>query len=145
MPAKKKKPVKKNNKIVHAQVGNPILVRKTILEGSILSIENLKILRNIKRIKKLKNQLKNDLRKQCREMQNLIIDLEDEMPHPQEITTTPQKETAKEAKKEAKLESRKRGKQERLKERTIEKEFDFEREHLFESDIDKLKEKIERL
>jgi len=66
MPTIKKKQV---SRIVHAQVKSPVLIRKTILEASILSIENLKLLKNIRQIKKRKDKLKTELRRHLEDKQ----------------------------------------------------------------------------
>jgi len=55
--AKGTQQVKRKPKIIHAQIKSPVLLRKTILEASILSLENLKILKNIRQIKRRKDKL----------------------------------------------------------------------------------------
>lgn len=137
MPPKKKK-------LVHAQVSSPVLIRKTILETSILSIENLKILKNIKQIKRRKAKLKIELRKLCREIKDTIINFEDYLPDPQEVGITT--ETKRELQKTAREEERKRKSQEKLLVKSLQKEENpFEQKDEFDFDIEKLKDKINQL
>ncbi|MAF51166.1 MAG: hypothetical protein CMH64_03675 [Nanoarchaeota archaeon] len=151
MPRKKQTrkratPVRRKPKIVHAQVKSPVLVRKTILETSILSIENLKILNNIRHLKKRKNKLKVDLRKMCKEMREHIVHLEDVMPHPSEIGIHVQKESEKQLRRTVKTEIEKVQEQEKKMVRTTEQnENPFEQKDEFDFDIEKLKEKMGKL
>ena len=64
-------PTQKKKQVIHAQISSPVLVRKTLLEAAILSIEDLKILKNIRQIKKRKDKLKTELRKICSDMRGL--------------------------------------------------------------------------
>ncbi|MAG52905.1 MAG: hypothetical protein CMH62_02990 [Nanoarchaeota archaeon] len=133
-------------KVVHAQIGNPVLVRKTLLETSILSIENLKILKNIRQVKKRKDKLKTELRRQCREMRQLIIEFEGILPPLSEVGIHPQKESEKVVKKVAKKEAVKRKDQEKLMVKTTEQTKNpFEQRDQLDFDIDKLKQKISGL
>ena len=137
---------KRKIRIIHAQVKSPVLVRKTLLEANISSIENLKILKNIRQIKKRKNKLKTDLRRICRETQDQIMQLENIIPSPSEIGIQVQKESEKVLKREAKIEVEKVEEQENLRVKTTEKnENTFEQKDEFDFDIDKLKEKIGKL
>ena len=145
MPAKKR--------IVHAQIQNPVLLRKTILETNILSIENLKVLKNIQQIKKRKDKLKIELRKLCKEMRDEVIIFEDLLPTKEEAGVQPEQETARELQLETKEEAKKRRKQQKLLEKTshkkapkfIEEVNPFEKKDELDFDIDKLKEKIKGL
>jgi len=127
-------------------IKSPVLIRKTILEGSILSIENLKILKNIRQVKARKNKLKSDLRKVCREMREGILQLEEIIPHPSEVGIHIQKESEKVLKKQTKIEIEKVNKQEELMVKTTkENENPFEQKDEFDFDIEKLKEKMGKL
>ncbi|MBU2639672.1 MAG: hypothetical protein KKG75_03110 [Nanoarchaeota archaeon] len=139
-------PPKKKSKVIHAQVSNPVLVRKTILETSILSLENLKILKNIKQIKRRKAKLKTELRKLCKEMQDQSLIFEGKIPSPDEVGISPEKETEKEIRKVAREEGRKRKSQEKLMVKTTKKEENpFEQKDQLDFDIEKLKSKIKGL
>ena len=143
---KKATPVKRKPRIVHAQVKSPVLVRKTILEASISSIENLKILKNIRQLKKRKNKLKVDLRRICKEMREHIVHLEDIMPHPSEIGIHVQKESEQQLKRVVRAEVEKVQEQEKKMVKTSEQnENPFEQRNEFDFDIDKLKEKMNEL
>ena len=144
--SKKTQQVRKKPKIIHAQIKSPVLLRKTILEASILSLENLKILKNIKQIKKRKDKLKMHLRKECKEMRDMVIKFENLIPQPSEIGINIERETEKEARKETKEEEKKRIKQEKLMVKTTNKEENpFEQKDEFDFDKEKLKEKIKGL
>jgi hypothetical protein len=136
-------PPRKKNKVMHAQVSSPVLVRKTILETSILTIENLKILKNIKQIKKRKNKLKVELRRLCKEMKIETMTFEEYLPPPAEVGISIQKESEREIKKNAREEAKKRKGQETLVVKTTETENPLEAKDQFDFDIEKLKEKID--
>jgi hypothetical protein len=139
-------PTKSKARIVHAQIKNPVLLRKTILESSISSIENLKILKNIKQIKKRKGKLKAELRTLSKEFKDLLFFLEETLPKPSEVGINPQKESEKEIKKVIKTETKKRNSQKKLIEKTTEKnENPFEQKDKFDFDIEELKNKIGEL
>lgn len=144
--AKRTQEVRRKPKIIHAQIKSPVLLRKTILEASILSLENLKILKNIRQIKKRKDKLKMHLRKECKEMKDIADKFCELIPHPSEIGINVERETEKEVRVETKVEENKRKKQEKLMVKTTKKdENPFEQKDEFDFDIDKLKEKIKGL
>ena len=144
--AKGTQQVKRKPKIIHAQIKSPVLLRKTILEASILSLENLKILKNIRQIKRRKDKLKMHLRKECKEMKDMTDKFCEVIPHPSEIGIHVEKESERETKVETKVEEKKRNKQEKLMVKTTKKdESPFEQKDEFDFDIDKLKEKIKGL
>lgn len=150
MPHKKvKKKVeqpKRKQKIIHAQIKSPVLVRKTILEASILSLENLKILRNIRQIKRRKAKLKADLRKECREMNEITAEFLDVIPSLGDIGLRVQKESERDLMREISEEGKKRFEQERLISKSVvSKESVFEQKDELDFSIDKLKEKIKGL
>ncbi len=148
MPAKSKSKVviKRKPKIIHARIKNPVLVRKTLLEAGILSLENLKILKNIRRIKKRKDKLKMDIRRECNDMRSMVIKFQELLPQPEEIGINVQKESEKELRVESRAEERKRKSQERLMAKTTRKEENpFEQKDELDFDIEKLKEKIKGL
>ncbi len=139
-------PAKSKPRIVHAQIKNPVLLRKTILESSIASIENLKILKNIKQIKKRKGKLKSELRAIGKEFKDLILFFEETLPKPNEVGVNPQRESEKEIKRVTKTETKKRSSQENLMAKTTEDNEDpFEQKDKFDFDIEKLKSKIGEL
>lgn len=139
-------PTQKKKKVIHAQISSPVFVRKTILEAAILSIENLKILKNIRQIKKRKDKLKTELRNNCRDMRELAIEFETKMPSPEEVGISPQRETEKEIRKLTKEEAKKRKSQEKLFVKTATKEENpFGSADQFDFDIEKIKEKIKGL
>jgi len=141
--AKGTQQVKRKPKIIHAQIKSPVLLRKTILEASILSLENLKILKNIRQIKRRKDKLKMHLRKEMKDMTDKFEEL---IPHPSEIGINVERESEREIRVETKVEEKKRNKQERLMVKTTKKdESPFEQKDEFDFDIDKLKEKIKGL
>jgi hypothetical protein len=139
-------PPKKKIKAVHAQIENPVLVRKTILEGNILSIENLKLLKNIKQLKKRKTKLKTELRRLNKEMEADLLAFEEYIPQPSDVGINPEKHTEKEIKQNRREEERKRKTQEKLLVKTAKKEENpFEAKDEFDFDIEKLKSKINGL
>ncbi len=139
-------PTQKKKQVIHAQISSPVLVRKTLLEAAILSIEDLKILKNIRQIKKRKDKLKTELRNICRDMRELTIEFENKMPSPEEVGIAPQRETEKEIRKTTKEEAKKRKSQEKLFVKTAKKEENpFESIDQFDFDIEKIKEKIKGL
>ena len=142
MPTIKKKQV---SRIVHAQVKSPVLIRKTILEASILSIENLKLLKNIRQIKKRKDKLKTELRRLIKEMDENINGFEAVIPTLAEAGISVERETEKDIGRTRREEERKRRSQERLLAKTEEKEDPFQAKDEFDFDIEKLKDKINRL
>lgn len=146
MPAKSKVVIRRKPKIIHARIKNPVLVRKTLLEAGILSLENLKILKNIRRIKKRKDKLKMDIRRECNDMRSMVIKFQELLPQPEEIGINVQKESEKELRSESRFEERKRKSQERLMAKTTRKEENpFEQKDELDFDIEKLKEKIKGL
>lgn len=146
MPAKSKVVIRRKTKIIHARIKNPVLVRKTLLEAGILSLENLKILKNIRRIKKRKDKLKMDIRRECNDMRSMVTKFQELLPQPEEIGINVQKESEKELRSESRFEERKRKSQERLMAKTTRKEENpFEQKDELDFDIEKLKEKIKGL
>ena len=148
MPAKNKSKVviRRKPKIIHAQIKNPVLVRKTILEAGILSLENLKILKNIRRIKKRKDKLKMDIRRESNDMKSMVMKFQELLPQPDEISINIQKESEKELRTESRVEERRRKTQERLMTKTARKEENpFEQKDELDFDIEKLKDKIKGL
>ena len=132
-------------KIIHAQIKNPVFVRKTILEASILSLENIKILKNIMQIKRRKGKLKADIRRECKEMRDLVTEFENTLPSPSEIGINVQRESEKELTRESRGEEKRRLKQEKLIVKTTEKDEVFGQKSELDFDIQKLKEKIRGL
>ena len=126
------------NKILHAQIKNPIFVRKTLLESAISSVEIIKSMHEFKRLKNIENKKNNELRKLFEEIKILRTKLEEqELPPLSEVRqekikkNVPKKQLIRE-------EAKKQKKQERLLETETEKSgLDLE--------IDKLKEKIRNL
>lgn len=132
-------------KIIHAQIKSPVFVRKTILEASILSLENIKILKNIMQIKRRKGKLKADLRKECKEMRDLVTEFENMLPSPSDVGMNVQRESEKELTREAREEEKRRFKQEKLIVKASEKDEVFGQRSELDFDIQKLKEKIRGL
>ncbi len=125
----------KKKEIVHAQVKNPILIRKTILESAIFATEILNSLQKFKKIKKEKQQFRIKLKKELQEIKSLIEKLEiHELPRPPSI---PHPSSAPLIKKEFKKEAKKQIKEETKLIETKHSEFDVE--------LKKLQEKLKAL
>lgn len=65
------------NKLLHARIQNPLLIRKTLLESAILSAEILRKTKALKKIHTEKNKKKTEIRKLIEEVKTLRIQLED--------------------------------------------------------------------
>ena len=125
-------------KLLHAQIKNPIFVRKTLLESAISSAEILKSMHFLKKLKSEENKKKLELRRLFEEIRILRTKLEEkELPPLSEIKhekikrSIPKKILIKE-------ENRKQKQQERLFGKETEKSgLDLE--------IDNLREKIRNL
>ena len=103
--------MQKPKQIVHAQVRNPILVRKTLLESAISITEMQKSLQRIKKIRAEKRHFKNELKINYGEIRKLIEQLAvSELPRPPSMPH----QSFKHLKKEIKKETVKRVEQERL-------------------------------
>lgn len=120
--------------LVHAQVKNPILVRKTLLESAILITEILKSYQKFKKIRTQKQHFKIQLKKDLQEIKQLIEKLEiHELPRPPSI---PKPHSSPIVKKEIKKEIKEQIKQEKL----------IEHEHSeFDAELKKLQEKLKNL
>ena len=120
--------------LVHAQVKNPILVRKTLLESAILATEILKSHQKIKKIRTQKHHFKTQLKKDLQEIKQLVEKLEiHELPRPPSIPS-PHKSPV--IKKELQKEVKEQIKQEKL----------LEVEHSeLDSELKKLQEKLKNL
>jgi len=64
-------------KLLHAQIQNPLFVRKTLLESAIISAELVKSFHNFKKTKTKENKEKSELRALYNEMKILINKLEE--------------------------------------------------------------------
>ena len=125
-------------KLLHAQIKNPLFVRKTLLESAIYSAEILKSMHFLKKLKSEENKKKLELRRLFEEIRILRTKLEEkELPPLSEIKhekikrSIPKKILIKE-------ENRKQKQQERLFGKETEKSgLDLE--------IDNLREKIKNL
>ena len=103
--------MQKPKQIVHAQVRNPILVRKTLLESAIAVTELQKSLQKIKKIRAEKKHFKNELKISYDEIRKLIEQLAtSELPRPPSMPH----QSFKQLKKEIKKETTKRVEQEKL-------------------------------
>lgn len=123
----------KPKQIVHAQIKNPILVRKTLLESAILVTEMLKSFQRIKRIRVEKKHYKNELKTNFDEIKKLIEKLSD-----YELPKLPLMHHAqpKQVKKEIKKEIIKRVEQEKL----VEKGYSD-----LDNELKKLQDKLKNL
>lgn len=126
------------SKLLHAQIKNPILVRKTLLESAISSAEILRSMHELKRIKSLEHKKKIELRRLFEEIKVLRAKLEErELPHLSEVR---HEKIKKGSSRESliKEEVKKQKSQEKLLGKEVEKSgLDLE--------IDKLREKIRNL
>ncbi len=126
------------SKLLHAQIKNPIFVRKTLLESAILSAEIIRTVHEFKKLKSLENKKKAELKRLFEEIKVLRTKLEEqELPPISEVKqekikgNVPKKQLIRE-------ETKKQKQQEKLFEKDTEKSgLDLE--------IDKLKEKIRNL
>lgn len=74
------------SKLLHAQIKNPILVRKTLLESAISSAEVAKSIHEFKKFKNLQNKKKLELKKLLEEVRILRTKLEEhELPRLSEV------------------------------------------------------------
>ncbi len=74
------------SKILHAQIKNPILVRKTLLESAIFTAEVLKSMHEFRKLKSLENRKKAELKRLFEEIKILRTKLEEkELPHLAEV------------------------------------------------------------
>jgi len=120
--------------LVHAQLKNPILVRKTLLESAILTTEILKSYQKIKKIRTQKQKFKTQLKKDLQEIKQLVEKLEiHELPRPPQI---PHSHKSPVIKKELKKEVKEQIKQERL--------LNHEHSEL-DSELKKLQDKLKNL
>ncbi|MEK6951390.1 MAG: hypothetical protein AABX29_00075 [Nanoarchaeota archaeon] len=78
MIKKAKNEAKSEEALVHAQISNPIFVRKTLLESAILGAEILKGYENIKKLEVKKANYRNQVKTIIRELRELIRELETE-------------------------------------------------------------------
>lgn len=126
------------SKLLHAQIKNPILVRKTLLESAISSAEILRSMHESRKLRSLENRKKAELRRLFEEIKVLRAKLEErELPHLSEVR---HEKINKGSSKEAliKEEVKKQKSQEKLLGKEAEKSgLDLE--------IDKLREKIRNL
>ena len=111
MPAKKSN---KQEKILHARIQNPLLIRKTLLESAITSAEILKSHSLLRKIRSEKNKRKTELKKIFDEIKSLKNKLEEhELPPLNRVTHEKVKKTVPK-KKLIKQEKGKRKKQEQI-------------------------------
>ncbi|MBS3150868.1 hypothetical protein J4443_00620 [Candidatus Woesearchaeota archaeon] len=125
-------------KLLHAQIKNPILVRKTLLESAISTAEALKSMHEFKKLKSLEGRKKAELRRLFEEVKILRTKLEEEeLPRLTEIKHEKIKEDVSK-KVLIKEEIKKQRKQETILGKETEKSgLDLE--------IDRLREKIRNL
>ncbi len=74
------------SKLLHAQIKNPIFVRKTLLESAISSAEVMRSMHEYRRLRSLESKKKSELRKLFEEIRVLRTKLEEqELPHLSEV------------------------------------------------------------
>jgi|SRR3989344_2392852 len=70
-------PEKKQEKLLHARIQNPLLIRKTLLESAIASAEILKSMKTLKQIKSQEIKGRAELKKLMDEVKSLRDKLEE--------------------------------------------------------------------
>ena len=126
------------SKLLHAQIKNPIFIRKTLLESAISSAEVIRSMHELKRIKSIENKKMSELKRLFEEIKVLRTKLEEhELPHLSEVRHEKVKKAVKKNQ-VIKEEIKKQKSQERLLGQETEKSgLDLE--------IDNLREKIRNL
>ena len=126
------------SKLLHAQIKNPIFVRKTLLESAISSAEMMRSMHELKRLKSIETKKKSELKRLFEEIRVLRTKLEEsELPPLSEVSHEKVKKKV-QKNQVIKEEVKKQKKQEKLLGNETEKTgIDLE--------IDKLREKIRNL
>ncbi|MAG45275.1 MAG: hypothetical protein CMH63_00695 [Nanoarchaeota archaeon] len=129
-------------KLLHARIQNPLLIRKSLLESAITSAEILKIGKDLGKIKTEKNKKKTAIKKIINEVKELSLQLEEHELPPLNVVSKEKIKKAVPKRKLVKEEKSRRKKQERILK--IESKEDQELSGI-DLEISNLKDKIRKL
>jgi|TARA_B100001971_G_C18143158_1_gene511517 hypothetical protein len=101
-------------KLLHARIQNPLLIRKSLLESAITSAEILKTGRELGKIKTEKNKKKTEIKKIINEIKELSFQLEEKELPPLNVVSKEKIKKVVPKRKLVKEETSKRKKQERI-------------------------------